>query len=143
MADINSNIFFMLFFIETIWDLFLKKDTISCIINKKGLDRFRILLLIILHHFLSTFLTFGWIINNKTIIKVYLATLFIVIGSWQINNGLCYFTALQNDMCGCNRKKPFNHLLQLMKIKENQSNKKYYYGILTVGILVSLYKLSK
>ena len=81
--------------------------------------------------------------NNKTVIKVYLFTLFIVIGSWQINNGLCYFTALQNDMCGCNRKKPFNHLLQLMKIKENQSNKKYYYGILTIGILVSLYKLSK
>ena len=143
MADITNNIFFMLFFFELIWDLFLKKDTVSCIVNKKGLDRFRIVLLIILHHFLSTFLLFGWIINNKTIIKLYLATLFIVIGSWQINNGLCYFTALQNDMCGCNRKKPFNHLLQLMKIKENQSNKKYYYGILIIGILVSLYKLSK
>jgi len=143
MADISNNIFFLLFSVETIWDLFLKKDTVSCIINKKGLDRFRIVLLIILHHFLSTFLTFGWIMNNKTVIKVYLFTLFIVIGSWQINNGLCYFTALQNDMCGCNRKKPFNHLLQLMKIKENQSNKKYYYGILIIGIIVSLYKLSK
>ena len=143
MADINSNIFFILFSIETIWDIFLKKDTVSCIIDKKGLERFRIILLIVLHHFLSTFLTFGWILTSKTIIKIYLITLFVVIGSWQINNGLCYFTALQNDMCGCNRKKPFNHLLQLIKIKENQSNKKYYYGILTIGIIVSLYKLFK
>lgn len=143
MVDINNNIFFIIFFIETIWDLAFTKDTLQCILDMKGLRRLRILIFIILHHLLSTFLTFGWIMNSKIILILYLSSLFIVIGSWQLNDGLCYFTTIQNDMCGCNKKKPFNHLLQLMKVSENQKNKKYYYGIIIVGIAVSFYKLLK
>lgn len=142
MFDANTYIFFVLFFIETIWDLFFRKDTVSCITTlTKGVRRIKVIILIILHHLLSTFLTFGWIMNSKIIIILYLCSIFIVFGSWKLYNGLCYLTVMQNDMCGCNKKKPFNHLLQLMKIDENQSNKKYYYGIIIIGIIVSFLKL--
>ena len=142
MLDTNTYIFFVLFLIETIWDLFFRKDTVQCISTiTTGVRRLKVVILIILHHLLSTFLTFGWIMNNKTIIILYLVSLMGVIASWQITDGLCWITVLQNNMCGYNKKKPFNHLLQLMKIDENQSNKKYYYGIIIIGIVVSFFKL--
>lgn len=142
MFDINTYIFFLLFLIETIWDLFFRKDTIQCITTlTTGPRRFKVVILIILHHLLSTFLTFGWIMNSKIIIILYLCSIFVVFGSWKLYNGLCYLTVMQNDMCSCNKKKPFNHLLQLMKIDETQSNKKYYYGIIIIGIVVSFLKL--
>ena len=141
MLDITVSIFFILFLIETTWDLFFKKDTIDCISNTKGLNRLKVIILIVLHHLLSTFLTFGWIMNSKIIIILYLFSIFIVFGSWKIYNGLCYCTVMQNDICGCDKNKPFNHLLQLLKFTENQKNKKYYYGIIIVGIIVSFYKL--
>jgi hypothetical protein len=123
------------------WDLFFKNDTIHCMSNITGLHKIKLILLFIVHHLLSTFLIFGWIINSRIITILYLVSLVIVIGSWQIYDGLCYLTVMQNDMCGSNKKKPFNHFFQLMKIDENQKNKKYYYGILIIGITVSLYKL--
>ena len=141
MSDIYTYIFFILFLTETMWDLFFKNDTIHCISNITGLYKIKIILLFIVHHLLSTFLIFGWIINSRIITILYLVSLVIVIGSWQIYDGLCYLTVMQNDMCGSNKKKPFNHFFQLMKIDENQKNKKYYYGILIIGITVSLYKL--
>ena len=142
MLNTSTYLFFVLFLIETIWDLFFRKDTTDCISTRTtGLRRLKVVVLIIVHHLLSTFLTFGWIMNSKIIIVAYLCSIFIVFGSWQITNGLCWMTVLQNNMCGCNKKKPFNHLLQLMKIDENQSNKKYYYGIIIIGIIVSFFKL--
>jgi len=142
MLDANTYIFYVLFLIETIWDLFFRKDTIQCIFKQTtALSRLKVVALIILHHLLSTFLTFGWIMNSKIIIIVYLCSIFIVFGSWKLYDGLCYLTVAQNDMCGCNKKKPFNHLLQLMKMDENQSNKKYYYGIIILGVIVSFFKL--
>ncbi len=105
MFDANTYIFFVLFFIETIWDLFFRKDTVSCITTlTKGVRRIKVIILIILHHLLSTFLTFGWIMNSKIIIILYLCSIFIVFGSWKLYNGLCYLTVMQNDMCGCNKK---------------------------------------
>jgi len=141
MADITVYIFFILFVIETVWDLFFKEDTVHCIYDKTGLRRLKVIILIIGHHLLSTFLTFGWIMNSKIVIILYLLSIFIVFSSWKVYNGLCYFTVMQNDMCGCDKKKPFNHLLQLMKFTETQKNKKYYYGIIILGIVVSVYKL--
>jgi hypothetical protein len=142
MFDTNTYIFFVLFLIETIWDLFFRTDTIQCITTlTTGSRRLKVVVLIILHHLLSTFLTFGWIMNSKIIIIIYLCAIFVVFGSWQLYNGLCYLTVMQNDMCGCNKKKPFNHLLQLMKIDETQRNKKYYYGIIILGVIVSFFKL--
>jgi hypothetical protein len=142
MVDINTIIFFILFLVQTIWDLVFRKDTIHCISNINGMvRRIKFVLFTILHHLLSVFLLVGWIMNSKIIIIIYLFTIVIVFGSWQITDGLCWMTVLQNNMCGCNKKKPFNHLLQLMKIKETQKNKKYYYGIIIIGIVVSFYKL--
>ena len=142
MFDANTYIFFVLFLIETIWDLFFRKDTVHCISTiSTEFRRVKVIILIISHHLLSTFLTFGWIMNSKIIIIVYLCSIFVVFGSWKLYDGLCYLTVTQNDMCGCNKKKPFNHLLQLMKIDENKSNKKYYYGIIIIGIIVSFLKL--
>jgi hypothetical protein len=142
MLDTSTYLFFVLFLIETIWDLFFRKDTIQCITTlTTGSRQLKIVVLIIIHHLLSTFLTFGWIMNSKIIIIAYLCSIFVVFGSWQLYNGLCYLTVMQNDMCGCNKKKPFNHLLQLMKIDETQRNKKYYYGIIILGVIVSFFKL--
>lgn len=142
MFDTSIYIFIVLFLIETIWDLFFRKDTTDCISTQTtGLRRLKVVVLIIVHHLLSTFLTFGWIMSSKIVIVAYLCSIFIVFGSWKLYNGLCYLTVMQNDMCGCNKKKPFNHLLQLMKIDENQSNKKYYYGIIIIGVIVSFLKL--
>ena len=98
MNDIyNIFIFIGIFLFEFIVDIFYTAETIKCIRSKKSLDdKIELLGIIYIHHIISVFIIFGWILTNKKALMLYIFMTIAAIVSWSFNNGLCYITVIEN-----------------------------------------------
>ena len=67
----------------------------KCIENKPTI----ILPIIILHRFIWVIGYFGWIFNNKTILKIYLVFTVIILFHWFTNDWKCMLTQIENKTC--------------------------------------------
>jgi hypothetical protein len=132
-------IYFIYYFVlNTIFDIF-SKDSIICIRNHP-----KILFILILHHFLSSFLLVGWLLQYKPLLLLHI---FVVIGTiiyWRQNENLCGLTTYVNNICGWNQEKPFHDLLDIIGLKKLKSwNEMGHYIFIIIGASISLYKINK
>jgi hypothetical protein len=67
---------------------------------------FRITFILIIHHFISIFLHFGWIFNNKTILILYILSVNIIYVQFLFNDDKCVLTQIENKLC---QYKPYRH----------------------------------
>lgn len=72
----------------------IKKKFKTC----KNLNTY-LLLILVIHHIISVFLHFGWIFDNKNMLKLYIFSVIAVIGHQTMNNGKCFLTQIENKIC--------------------------------------------
>jgi hypothetical protein len=130
--------FIYYFLLDTIFDIF-SHHTTTCITNHP-----HILLILILHHLISSFLLVGWLFNYKSILLLHI---FVVIGTiiyWRRNENLCGLTTYVNNICGWDHEKPFHDLLDIIGLKRLKAwNEIGHYIFILVGACISLYKITR
>jgi len=104
----------------------------------------KILFILILHHFLSSFLMVGWLLQFKPLLLLHI---FVVIGTiiyWKQNENLCGLTIYVNNICGWNHEKPFHDILDIIRLKKLKVwNEIGHYIFIIIGACISLYKIIK
>ena len=93
-----------------------------------------IYIILYLHHFLSLFVKFGFLVENRLLLLIYLFTPFIAIIHWKTNKNYCILTQIVNRICNQPDDVKFYDLLELI----NQKHNKYYYMILSFGWIIGL-----
>ena len=136
ISNISTIIFFLLLVIEIVLDLVYSKKTIKCIKKQTIINRFLLILFIILHHIILIFLMFGWLLSGIWLI-VYLISILLVNLSWMFTDGLCWLTVIENNICGWEKEKPFNHIFTLLDVKKTNT----YYIFIIFAIGIAIYKL--
>jgi hypothetical protein len=113
------------------------KTTKKCV-NKNS----RILPLLIFHHILSVFVYFGWILNDKRILQVYLFIPPIIAMHWLMNEN-CIITEYTNETCNWKKTKYLNDLIEQMHFKKEAflDTIKYHYILIILGYCIALYKV--
>lgn len=78
--------------------LFLAITFISYMFDESTCDKGKGILLV--HHALNTFVSFGWLSNNETVLKIYLLSPLVLLGHWLSNDNECILTTAHNQKCG-------------------------------------------
>lgn len=100
-------IFLILFFINLYID-FSTKETQKCI--KKNSN---VIIILIIHHFFSTFLHFGWVIQNKIVLKLYICIGLFTIINWTLFNH-CQVTTYTNKMCTVDSSNKYSYFQDIV-----------------------------
>jgi|TARA_X000000368_G_scaffold187125_1_gene147680 hypothetical protein len=108
-------IFFLLVFIQYIWD----RATTYC-------NTIEGEILLIIHHFIAIFALIGWYYN-----PFYHLILLTIIGlSWlTINNDTCLLSTVNNKMCGWNKNTEFKSFLVRFKISKIHNHIQKFIGL--------------
>jgi hypothetical protein len=131
-----GEVIFSLLVISSIYIDLANEKTKQCIRRNR-----KVLPSLILHHILSIFAYFGWMLTNKTIKQIYLFTPPLLYLHWK-TYGFCYWTVLTNKQCDWPKGKSLNDLLQYFGLKDNSffGIVPYYLIVIFVGYLIGLYK---
>jgi len=105
----------------------IKKKFKTC----KNLNPY-LLFILIIHHIISVFLHFGWIFDNKIMLKLYIATVISVIGHQNMNNGKCFLTQIENKICEFKTYHSFTDFYYWLGLKD----KPIYHNIYVMDVFV-------
>jgi hypothetical protein len=111
--------------------------------TKKCVDKNkRIFPLLIFHHILSVFVYFGWILNDKRILQIYLFVPPLIAMHWLMNEN-CILTEYTNETCNWKKTKYLNDLIEQIKFKKEAflDTIKYHYILIFLGYCIALYKV--
>jgi len=126
---------FILIAISEIGIDFAHPHTVSCI-KHKGLH---IVLFLIFHHLLSSFMLYGWLLPNKKLLFLFIIANITMLLEWIIH-GRCRLTAYANNVCGWKSDTPFRDLMWWLGFKDIHINGLTLHGILAVVfLLVGIY----
>ena len=88
------------------------------------------------HHFIWLFALFGWLSNNKSILKIFCITIIIYLTHWKVNNNKCFITEWIKENCNLSEKYGLqvitNHFK--LKIEGREDHKKLLYFYLLIAI---------
>lgn len=107
----------------------------QCILSKTY-NTPMIYILLYLHQFVSLFVTFGFLVEDRTLLLIYLLSPILVITHWKTNNNKCYLTELANHICDDDDNLEFFDIMSLIGLKKD----KYYYILFGVGWTIGLLK---
>lgn len=110
---------------------FSHPHTAKCI-KHKGLH---IVLFLIFHHLLSSFMLYGWILPNKKLLFLFIIANLMMLLEW-IVHGHCRLTAYANDQCGWKPDTPFRDLMWQLGFKDMYIGKVTLHVILAVVFLL-------
>ena len=100
-------------------------------------NRFLTLTVLLMHHIIASFLYFGWLSNNKYILRIHLISIIFALFLQFENNLTCPSTDYVNSKGGLSRNNYLRDFLFFYKIKEKEL---YYYYVL-LSFIISFYKL--
>ncbi len=102
--DMNNNkIFYILFILIFIIDLFVgftSKRTIECLRKADSVKKTKIFSSLILHHIVSVFAHYGWMLPNKPLLILFIFSCLFAISNWKYTGGYCQITKYTNELCG-------------------------------------------
>jgi len=122
---------FILIAISEIGIDFAHPHTVSCI-KHKGLH---IVLFLIFHHLLSSFMLYGWLLPNKKLLFLFIIANITMLLEWIIH-GRCRLTAYANNVCGWKSDTPFRDLMWWLGFKDIHINGLTLHVILAVVFLL-------
>ncbi len=141
MMDYSTITFILLIIISICLDLKSKK-TNQCYVSLEYNDKIKLLNLLIIHHIVNIFANFGWLLNNKYILYLYIISPFFMLTYWSMNNNKCDLTLWANKICGWTGDKYFNDIFNIIGLKEIESWHKVYHKIfLALGVCIAIYKI--
>jgi hypothetical protein len=92
-------------------------------------------LILLIHHQFSIMFNFGWLLNDKTLLKLYLILCSATLIHWQLNDSKCISTEIFNKNCGYTHYEYFHDFFYFAEIKSLHT----YYIIL--AMFIALYKI--
>ena len=111
MVGFRFNLFFFLTLLGICIDFF-HPHTQTCI-KHKGLYIGGFLLF---HHFLSSFMLYGWLLPNKRLLLLFIIANALMLTEWLIH-GHCRLTRYVNQQCSWNPDTPFHDLMWWLGLK--------------------------
>lgn len=126
-------IFIIIFTIFFIIDIFTRLP--KC--KNKSL---KVILLIFFHRLYYTFLYFGWIFDNKTVLILYLFLVMFTYIHWFTNNWKCKQTEIENNLCKYDNYMYFDYVY--LNFNKNTANILSNMYIIIIMIII-FYKLFK
>jgi hypothetical protein len=122
----------LLFFIQLTLDI----NTNECFKRTNSLKlRTTILSNLTIHHAISVFTNFGWIFNDKRILRIYILFPVLVIVHWFTNDDKCFLTQQLNKICDYTHYEYFHDFTYFLNIKSILP----FYKVFIIAI--NLYKL--
>lgn len=141
--ETSDKIFIILLILAIYVDLFSTK-TIQCLKGKNSSDKLQIILVLILHHMLNIFANFGFLLNNKKLLTVYIISPLFMLWYWSVNKNKCDLTVAVNKMCGWNESDYFNDFFNILGFKKYKSWEEIWHKVFIAGgISIGIYKLFK
>ena len=123
----------MLIIILTIVAFILDKHVYSC-------NRGRLILA--LHHALNIFANFGWVLNNKSLLLVYLCAPIVCLLHWYTNDNKCILTQKYNSICNLPQDTPFNDLFNIIGLKKHSWWMNYgHHTYMIICLCIAFWKL--
>jgi hypothetical protein len=125
-----------LLIIFCIFQLLLDISTNKCLKEIKDIkDRFKLIVILIIHHIISVFGHFGWIINNRQFLISYVLFVTGVFIHWMMDGG-CFVTVLFNNICGYKHYEYFHDIFYFLNLKQLSPI------LMGLGLLIAVYKLA-
>jgi hypothetical protein len=107
--------------------------------NAKTVPTHFVYVVLFFHHFIWLFALFGWLSNNKNILKVYLIVVFIYLLHWKKNNNKCFVTEWIRENCNLSQKYGLQAITNFFGLsvsgRENQKKLLFAY------FMIALFKL--
>jgi hypothetical protein len=128
-------LFTIIIILNVIYDFSSSEKTSVCIERKN-----KIFLLLLIHHIFCVFLYFGWIFDNKYVLMLYIASVFVTVSHW-ICSGTCYLKKLTNDECDWDEHTKFNDLFNCFNMY-TKTQIKIQFPILLIGSIIAFWKLT-
>ena len=128
--------------------LFILSLSLSVIdINNKykncveSVEIYKIIPTILAHRFISVFVYFGWLFDNKVILISYVAFLILLLLHWVTNDWKCIITEYENEICNFPDDTVYDPTFNILG---NSDFAGYIYTIIniTLGVL-AIYKILK
>lgn len=94
-----------------------------------------------IHHFINTFLWFGWLCRSPYLLVTYIIVIGIVVSLWQII-GSCFMTYYVNKKCGMPKDENFNDIINVIGIKKLSYYKYINYTTLVLYLAIAIYRVS-
>ena len=144
MFNNSTKLFIGLIILAILLDI-LHKQTITCIKNQTSIiKKIKVYLILVVHHIINIFANFGWLLNDKRLLMLYIISPIFMLIYWKLNNNKCDLTLIANDMCGWSEDTYFNDFFNILHFKRYESwNNIYHKLFLLFGVCVALYKLFK
>ena len=120
---------FLLGFLTYMYDINIDNYYEFCINNTN------INFLLLIHHFISAYIHFGWIYNDK----YYIIILLLAMIHWFTNNNKCFYTEYVNKKCNINPNKPFRDIIYFSGLKNSKYYRLIYYTYLISIIFYIVY----
>ena len=124
----------LIFILLIYFDIILDPHILKC---KTFLGR----LLLMLHHIGGIYILFGSILFNKYILFHLISCIFIILTWFYFKR--CFYSIVNNKLCGVDRDTPFtgtlNYVLNFFNIKH--SNKHMFFEFVGYLFLISLYDI--
>lgn len=95
---------------------------------------------LILHHFVNTFLMFGWISHTRWLLSVYLFVPIGIVLHWKLNRGKCIMTTTVNRDCRKKESEYFHDILYLAGLKHSRFYPRIHYALLLTGWLIGMWR---
>ena len=134
MSHIQIHIFFIVF--VTLFQFLFDKYNKKCLVEPK------LFALLLVHHLINTFFTFGWIFDDKNILKIYVG-MWIIIYIQFIIYKKCILTTYENKLCPNKPTKYFQDIFYWIGLKEHETGMFIIHVIRFIGLFIALYKLKK
>lgn len=109
------DLLFILFAIGEIGIDFRHPHTVSCV-KHKGIH---VILILIIHHLVSSFLLWGWILPNRKWLLLFVVANALVLMEW-FTHRRSYLTSQLNNACGWKPETPFRDLLWWLGLKNKE-----------------------
>jgi hypothetical protein len=122
----------------------LDVSTSKCFKDNVKYDIFKtilILIILLIHHIIYTFIGMGWLFSNKHILMFYAVFLIILVTHWKLNNNKCIVTQVLNSICEL-KDEPFYDILYLFGIARFNYYEFIRYTYLVIVFFVTIYKIS-
>ncbi len=132
--QLNIILFILLIFLDTIFDLCSKKTSVC--VEKEN----RAFAIIVFHHIFCIFLYFGWLLDNKYVLLIYLASIFATVSLWIIL-GPCKITEKTNEICDWDDHEKFNDIMNYFNDKMQPSPIKIHLPVMLIGAFIGIWKL--
>lgn len=123
----------LLLVIQFVLDL----STNKCFLTLKNSKKAKAITILFIHHVISVLSNFGWIFNNKILLKLYLAFPILTLIHWLVNKDKCFLTDSFNKLCGYSHYEYFHDFFYFLGIKKIHP---IYFFIVSC---IALYKIFK